>query len=113
MSKIFSCGEDGCDVEFVDDKIMSRAQELRIQWAIQEKKKIGEYPDGNVQAEYVQRVYEMLVKIRAKQIKCPTCSDTGKIRDYGDNLGGVCGAVFELMEIYRPCPDCTQEQEDE
>ena len=38
--------------------------------------------------------------------KCKTCNDTGKVRDDGDELGGVCGTAFELSQVMKDCPDC-------
>ena len=58
MSKIFCCGQGGCDIIVIDDYAQAYAKEQREIWVKEEKRRKGIFPPIDEQNEFMEAAYQ-------------------------------------------------------
>jgi len=69
MSKMFLCGSFRCKIEIIDDVAAHKANEDRIEWAQQQKRKTGEFPTQKEQIKFTIAAYNRYTNLKIRRGK--------------------------------------------
>lgn len=64
MSKMFLCGSFGCRMVTINDDAAQKAEDDRLRWAREQKRKTGEFPKAKEQTAFVAAAYQRYTQIK-------------------------------------------------
>lgn len=61
---MFCCGRNGCFVIEINEDARRYAEEKRLKWAWEQKRKTGRFPPIEKQSDYMQAAYERYINLK-------------------------------------------------